>query len=193
MEKKRVFNLLKPIKVPESALDKLYNWIIFRARFIVIIIEILVVIVFALKVIEDTNAKNLEKEIQINSSELLFYSREIEPQIRELQKKTLNYSDIWNSSSNFYSVIADVYRFIDPNFANNVSIQINNSQIFILGYDSIENLKILETSLKNRSTTLDRNSVRVTELTSQSDDLNKNIAQLVITGRILENLSRKQI
>src|SRR5690606_9013517 len=108
----QIFNLLKPYAPPLSAWDKVYNWILGRARIVMIVAEIVVAIAFVGKVIVDVDAKNLQEQIDIKDFELRQYATTIEPVIRKVQAKSNLYAELWNTSTSFAPVLREAHRHI---------------------------------------------------------------------------------
>ncbi|MBE0573852.1 hypothetical protein IH575_03045, partial [Candidatus Dojkabacteria bacterium] len=112
MEKKRIFNLLKPVQPPPSFWDKFYNWILTRARVVILITELLIVAAFVGKVIVDTQARTKDEEIQNLRAENSFYATEREPIFRDFQRRDVTYQRIWSNSSEYNEVLNEIYSYI---------------------------------------------------------------------------------
>lgn len=190
MQKKRIFNLLKPIKPPPTVWDKIYDWIIGKARVVIIFVEILVVSAFVLKVIEDTNAKNKQKEIESLNAELSFYSIEMEPRFREIIKKSDIYLEMQKEASVYSKVLEEIFGFIGLDQPS-VNVRIAANKLTIVGYDNLSNLKKLEEALKTKSKTLQLSSVKVGNLSLDQEDILAQKGQIVLEASLLEDLLRK--
>lgn len=188
MAKPRIFNLLKPIKPPPSLWDKIYDWLIGKARVVIILVELLVVTAFVLKVIEDTNAKNKDKEIERLATELSFYATEAEPAFRDTIKKADAYLELKNQSSRYSKVLEEVFSFIGLDQPS-VNVRITGNRLVIVGYDNLSSLRTLEESLKTKSETLDRNSVKVGNLSLDQEDIQAEKGQIVLEANLKETLN----
>ncbi len=150
MAESRIFNLLKPIAPPETVWDKIYDWILGRARVVILITELLIVGAFVGKVVVDTTAKNKDNQIYSLQSELAFYTDK-EPVFRDIQKRDTQYVNIWNKSSGYSAILDEIFSYI-PNPGAQLTIRFDKGKVSILGYDDLDSLKTLETSLKNSKT-----------------------------------------
>ncbi|MEO6728324.1 MAG: hypothetical protein ABIM99_00215 [Candidatus Dojkabacteria bacterium] len=151
MAKSVTFNLLKPLQPPKTAWDKIYDWIVDKARIVVLITILLIAAAFVAKVIVDTDAKNKNKQIDALTQRLGFYSAEVEPRLRLLAIKTEFYSTIWNKSSAYSAVIKEVYSYVD-NPGADLTIKAGDGKISIFGTEDLNLLRNLEESLRNSPT-----------------------------------------
>lgn len=149
--KKRIFNLLKPYKPPPSAWDKIYDWLIGKARIVMIVSEIAVAISFVGKVVVDVQAKNLDDVIKEKSFELAQYAPVIEPNLRGIQQKAATYATVWERSAAYNDVLKEVFSYI-PNQAADLTVRITDDDLTITGGDSLEALSQIEAKMKESST-----------------------------------------
>lgn len=82
---RKVFNLLKPEHAPPTAWDRIYKWLITRARLVIIVSEIIVALAFVAKVGVDLRTKELDEQLQTNFSELSQLATGVEPELRAIQ------------------------------------------------------------------------------------------------------------
>lgn len=148
---KVVFNLLKPLTPPPTVWDKVYQWVLFRARIVIMIMELIVVLAFVLKIIEDTNARNKEKYIERLQSELAFFSSEIEPEIRNFQIRGTNYALIWEDSQIVSPILKEIFSYIQ-NTGAQVAVKSDKNRFSVYGYDDLASLRVLEAQMKNSQT-----------------------------------------
>lgn len=151
MIKQRTFNLLRPVEPPPTIWDKVYTWIVINARIVILITELLIAFAFLGKIIEDTAAKNKDKQIEKERTELSFYSAEKEPLFRSIQDKVEQYEILWNSSSSYSDVLNEIYSYVS-NSGSDVTIRINKSKVSVFGYVDLTALKELESAMKNSKT-----------------------------------------
>lgn len=190
LNKTKNFNLLKPINANLSTIDRVYLWLNTRIRLIVLIVYIFTIISFIFKIIEDTNAKNLDRIIQENNSKLLFFGEKTEPSIRKIHKKEYNYQQIWNNSHYVYKILQEIYGFTDTQTANNIAVQIINKNVFITLYDNIEKLSNLERLMKTNAFFIDKSSVKISDLLAVANDLQLNNARVAIIANTSDNVKR---
>jgi len=167
MAKQRTFNLLKPVEPPPTIWDKIYSWILVNARIVILITELLIAFTFMGKVIEDTAAKNKDKEIQNDKAELAFYSTDKEPIFRNIQTKNQKYNIIWSNSTSYTNVLKEIYSYI-TNPGSEITIRITKSKVSIFGYEDLGSLKDLEAAMKSSPTF---NSVFVDNLSLQKKEI----------------------
>lgn len=190
----KYFNLIKKEKIYKNYTDYIYEWVSIRARLVVILLEIITVILFLFKAIEDTNAKNLNTKINNNQSMLSFYSENIEFKIREIQTKAQNYVELWNNSVETSKILEEIYNLSSNNLKDNIKIQIVDSNVYISSSENVNLLKILENSLKKDSIYLSKSTVRVNELISQNTSNEaEDVAQISIFAKISERAMREKI
>ncbi len=180
MADKRIFNLLKPVTPPPSAWDKIYEWILGKARIVVLITEIIIAVAFVFKVIEDTTAKNKDKQIDQLNSELTLYSQQLEPEFRQIQNKAGDYIVLWDSSSEYNNVINEVFSYIE-NPSSDVSVRAGKGTISITGFDDLSQLQKLEDSMKNSKTF---SSVDIRDLTLEGEEVTANKGRYLLQATI---------
>lgn len=180
----RIFNLLKPAEEPRSVWDKIYDWVLSRARIVILITELLIAVAFVGKVIEDTGAKEKDKQIALLQSQLTFYSSK-EPVFRDFQKRTSEYNQIWSTSNEYKKILDEVYSYI-PNQGAELSIKIEKNNLTVLGYDDLTAVKELETAMKASPTF---SSVIIDNLTLEQKEVLQQKGQYVLVATI-KNVKR---
>lgn len=186
--KRRAFNLLKPLEPPKTVWDKVYDWILWRARIVILITEILIVIAFFAKVIQDTDAKNKENEINRINSELRFYAPSLEPQFRVIESKDNNYKNLWNNSAQYYAVLNEMYSYISNSSAQ-VNLRVEGREVTIFGTESLVTLQTLEASLK---TSPSFSSVVIRSLTLEQQEILEQKGDYILSA-IIKDFNREVI
>jgi hypothetical protein len=185
----RIFNLLKPYKAPPTSWDKIYDWLLGRARIVMIVAEIVVALSFAGKVIVDVQAKNLDDQIEVKDFELSQFANTIEPKLRTLQQKALTYTKVWEGSSRYAEILKEINGYI-PNAGADLNIRINGNQVTIRGDDSLGTLSLIESAIRNSSTF---SSVSVSSLSSDSGEVIQETGVLVLNATIADIDTRTKI
>ena len=187
-QRRRIFNLLKPIEPPLTAWDKVYLWIANRARVVILITELLISLAFVGKVIEDTNAKNKEKMIDKIATELKFYAIEQEPFFRNIQRKGGDYIKLWNKSSGYYPILTEILSYI-PNLPSDLTVRISDKRVAIFGNESLTTLKQLEEAMKKSKTF---STVYIDTLSLEQQQILEKKAQYVLVADV-DNFYRSPI
>jgi len=188
MAKSVTFNLLKPLQSPKTAWDKIYDWIVDKARIVVLITIILIAAAFIAKVVVDTDAKNKNKQIASLTERLSFYTSEVEPRLRLLATKTDVYQRIWNGSSAYADVIKEIYSYVD-NPGADLTIKASDGKISIFGTEDLTLLRNLETSLRNSPSFT---SVNFGNLVIDGTDLQDSKGEYSVTA-VVKNVKRDQL
>lgn len=147
-KRNRKFNLLKPFIPPPNAWDRIYDWLLGRARVIMVIAEVVVVVIFVTKVVVDIQAKDLNDEIKTRDFELQQYAGDIEPGLRRLQIKADNYVKIWNKSSKYSDILTEIDSYL-PNQAANIEISFDAENVVITADEELTALSIIEAKMKS--------------------------------------------
>lgn len=180
--KQRSFNLLTPLQPPKTVWDKVYDWLLGRARIIILITEILVAIAFFAKVIQDTVAKNLDNQIATLTSELSFYSDTLEPKFRLIENKDTAYSTIWNNSTKYSDAVREVYSYIS-NSASEINVRVDGKEITIFGTEDLGSLQLLEAALKSSPTF---SSVVIRSLSLEQQEILEQKGNYVLSATIAD-------
>jgi len=180
MEKNRIFNLLKPVQPPPTFWDKTYDWILGKARVVILITELLIVFAFVAKVVVDTQARAKDEEIATLRSELGFYASQREPIFRDIQRRDSSYTRLWKNGAKYTDVLDEVYSYIqNPGIQLTVSAEKN--RISILGYDDLSAVQNLETQLKASSSF---SSVFVDTLSLEQKEVLQSTGQYVLVATL---------
>jgi len=190
IDKSKNFNLLSSININLSKFDRIYLWLNTRVKLLFIIIYIFTILVFGLKVVEDINAKNLDKIIDQNNSKLAFFAKDAEPLVRKIHKKEFNYIEIWKNSKYIHKVLQEIYGFVDIETGNKLNIQIIGNNTFISIYEQLDKLSVLERSLKQNSEMIYKNTVKVSELIASLGDIGIDAARIAVIGTLSNKSNR---
>jgi hypothetical protein len=171
MARKYIFNLLQPLRPPRTFWDKVYDWIVSRARIVLVVLEIILVVVFLSKVIVDNQGKNLEQQYDRLFTQMDELSVTYEDEFRDTQAKEIEYRKIWSNVTFYSEILRELDTYTD--LQAGISTSIGDGQIIISGSDFLSNINLLELSMKNSNTfndvllTLNQNEQNITEGTGQ--------------------------
>ncbi|MEP7103935.1 MAG: hypothetical protein ABI721_04485 [Candidatus Dojkabacteria bacterium] len=183
MAKSVTFNLLKPLQPPKTAWDKIYDWIVDKARYVVMVTIILIAAAFVAKVIVDTDAKNKKKQIDSLTERLNFYATDVEPKLRLFATKEDVYTKLWDSSSNSADIIKEIYSYV-TNPGADLTIKVADGFVSVYGTEDLDLLRSLEASLRNSPSF---SSVTFSNLTINQQDVQDLKGDYVLTAVIKNN------
>mgnify|MGYP007051591394 CR=1 FL=1 len=143
----RGFNLLRPQLTPPTAWDKVYKWMVGTARVIVILVEMVVIIAFAVRIVVDTIGKQLDDEIKQKDTQLDAYTQ-IEKDLRDIQVKADAYKDIWKASSYYSDEVIFINNLIKK-YGGTISVQLTKDEVNISGSIPLKFINELETAFKD--------------------------------------------
>lgn len=178
--RKRIFNLLKPVEPPKTVWDKIYDFILYRARIVILITQILIVLAFGGKVIVDTVAKNLDQEIETLQQQLQFLST-LEPQVREIQKKDSLYRNLWKTSYEYNDIFNEVISYI-VNPGAEITVAFAADVVTVSGTDDLSALQVLEQKMKSSSSF---RNVFITNLTLEPSEASQAKGQYALMATII--------
>ncbi|MCA9386463.1 hypothetical protein KC669_00345 [Candidatus Dojkabacteria bacterium] len=181
MKRQRYFNLLKPISEPKSAWDKIYDWIIGKARIVLLSTEIIMVLIFFVKVVVDNIEKNKLNEFDKTQQELLNLESQHEEEFRQIQARVIDYQNIWQNSNMIFPIYNEVLGYIDSpssQFSLNIS---SAGTITIEGYEDLDRLRSIENKMKASDSF---NSVTINTLTLEQTDVIDKRGRYSLTGII---------
>ncbi len=187
----RFFNLLKPIKEPKSSWDKIYDWVLGRARVVLLFVEILIVLIFFAKIIVDNIEKNRIQEFERLQLELLSLEDKHEDNFTEIQEKVFGYIELWDNSNNLYPILTEILDYIgDP--TDQFSLVINEGgTVQINGYESLDKLRDIEADMKASEAFV---NVAVDALSLEQSDVFEQKGRFSLTAFLdTENISRDPI
>lgn len=142
---------------PKTIWDRIYDWILTRAKIVMMLAEVFIALAFFSKVIVDTQAKQKIKTIDALTSQVRLYTDENgvtnarKLRYSEIQQRAEDYIKLWNGSSNLSYILEEVYSYI-PNQVADVSISFENNKIVIAGEIELSILKSIETLIDNSPT-----------------------------------------
>lgn len=148
---RRIFNLLKPYTPPATGWDKVYEFIVSRARIVLLAVELIVIVSFVGKVVVDTEAKRLDDEIKLADRQLQTLQQSIEPSLRLLQDKSEVYRRLWNQS-NSYTAVSRELNTILSNIGTSLIVNISEDKVVISGQNDLAVLSQIEDLLKRSNT-----------------------------------------
>lgn len=180
MESKRIFNLLKPVQPPATFWDKFYDWILNRARVVILITELLIVAAFVGKVIVDTQARNKDEQIENLRAEVGFYAANREPIFRDFQRRDVTYQQIWRNVSQYNQVLNEIYSYVRTPGVQ-LTVRIDKGRISVLGYDDLSAVQNIETQMKASSTF---SSVFVDTLSLEQKEILQSTGQYVLIATL---------
>jgi putative cofactor-binding repeat protein len=189
LPQKRIFNLLKPFKPPATTWDKIYDWLINRARVIMVFAEIAVALSFVGKVVVDVQAKNLDDALTGAQRTLGQFSTTVEPEIRLLQGKADAYRKIWDGSSGYSEVLQEIHSYI-PNPSDDIVVRIDGNQITIRGGSTLDELVDIEAKMRASETF---SSVTLPTLAAESSDITAGEGKYAFSATIAGEAVRQPI
>jgi len=140
------FNLLRKQKTPPTAWEKIYSWVLGTARVIVIIVELVVVGSFVIRVIVDTQAKRLDKELESRDKTISSFAKS-ENRFREIQLKSDNYKGLWISSSTYSDMLKELDNQLSANFSN-LTINASSEILTVRGAGDVSRISSFEDAIK---------------------------------------------
>jgi hypothetical protein len=181
------FNLLQDNTAPPDMWDKIYEWVSKVGRLIVIVVEIIVIVSFAARVIIDTEASNLQEQEQTLSTNLTAL-KQSENNFRDMQDRFRTYKDIWGLASTYSEVITEVLDE-QPSDVDELNFNVQGDTINFRGKASLNQIGQFEEALKDSETF---NLVEVFEVESDSGENSGNAIasfgiRMVIRNDIISN------
>lgn len=148
---KKGFNLLRPQIEPPTVWTKVYDWAVGSARIVVILVELVVVLAFAIRIVIDVQSNNLNEEIKTKESiVLVFQSSEL--RYLNIQQRTSAYRDNWESTPVFSGIFAEVSSYLPPG-GKELTVLINpSSGVFVSGTAPVAEIGVMEENFKNSNT-----------------------------------------
>lgn len=182
MEQNRIFNLLKPVQPPPTFWDKTYDWVLGKARVVILVTELLIVFAFVAKVIVDTQARAKDEEIATLKSELGFYATQREPLFRDIQRRDSAYQRLWKNGAHYKEVLDEIYSYIQ-NPGIQLTVTAEKNRVSILGYDDLSAVQNLETQLKASPSF---SSVFVDTLSLEQKEILQSTGQYVLVATLAD-------
>lgn len=178
--KKGTFNLLKPYTPPPTSWDRVYEWLVGKARIVMIVAEIAVALSFVTKVVVDVQAKNFDDQIGSANFELTAFAANLEPRLRHIQQKSQTYQRVWEGSTAYAAVVAEILGSI-PNLSSAIDVRITDNRLSIRSDDRIEVLSQIEERIKASPTF---SAVSISNLTSEGGDVSSDEGRFVLNATI---------
>ncbi len=177
MEDSLTFNLLKPVAAPKGSWDRIYDWLVGRAKIVIIFIEIIVVISFFAKVVVDNVGKNRIQEFNSIRQTLQPLENEYEQEFRRLQTKDIEYKRLWNGSKKYKEIIDEVYSYF-PSITSDLTIKVEENRVTVFGANNLDDFRTLEEGVKNSETFTE---AFVDSLTQEQVDVEQNTGKYIFT------------
>lgn len=159
-----------------------------RARVVIIVCEVLVVISFAAKVIVDLQTKDINDAINQKGIELTQFFGTIEPKLRDIQLQSQAYERVWEASSKYSDVYSEIQRYI-ANSSANISISFTGADVTVKGDDNVTELRTIEEKMKSSNKFSD---VRL-ELSTEGAEVQGGVGQYIISAKILKLEQREAL
>lgn len=135
---------------PPDMWDKIYAWVNRAGRMIVIVVEVIVIASFIVRVVVDTQTKDLlEKESQLAG--ILTAQKTQEHNYIQRQQKFFTYRSIWDSSASFAAVMAELEKY-RPRSVEDLSITFKGNTITYRGLATNSQIESFESALKKNNT-----------------------------------------
>lgn len=123
---KRSINLLQESAAPPTFWERFYDWVTNSARVIVIITEGLVLIAFGFRFVLDRRLNDIKDSIEEKGSTLKILAEQ-EDSIRLLQSKISAYDSLWDSSSYYTAILADVNNYV-PSETSELEVSVSDQE-----------------------------------------------------------------
>jgi hypothetical protein len=185
---KKGLNILRDQLAPPTSWDKIYKWMLGSARVVIIVVEIVVMLAFAVRIVVDTEGGNLDKEITSKQAELSAYKSQ-ELNFREVQIKADKYRVLWESSSNL-SVYMSYINDLLSDTSGEISVRIENDEITIRGLLPLNEINAIESALKgaadssNETSIINLRSVELAEINTRGGGL-EGLGEFLIRANII--------
>ncbi|MFW5702769.1 MAG: PilN domain-containing protein [Candidatus Dojkabacteria bacterium] len=141
------FNLLQGSIRPEDTWDRVNAWVNTAGRFIIIIVEMIVIGSFVARVVIDTQTKNLLEQEETNTQALAAL-RTQELDFRDQQERFETFRVFWDQGSTLAEVAAEVDS-LRPRNIEELSISIRGELIDVGGEAATREIGDFENELKN--------------------------------------------
>jgi len=107
----RSLDLLQPSEKPMSSWDRIYYWVFNVGRYIIIAIELIVLILFAMRFSLDRKNADLDDELAVKMN-MLDSQRETEQKVRRVQTTLVNFSEMLEDqqvlSGRYQQIMSDI-------------------------------------------------------------------------------------
>lgn len=184
---KKVFNLLKPKKEPPTAWDKVYGWMVTRARVIIIVLQVFIAIAFISKVVVDLQARTITEEIKRIDADIAFNFGSVEPRIRTLQQKSGAFVNIWKKSTSYTPVLKEINTYLNVNNPE-LTVAFSDNTLTITGIANRNQVAEVEQAIKTSSNFL---NVELFEIKAEGNEVTQGIGGFGIRATINPTIVRK--
>lgn len=147
MVQKKGFNLLKNQIEPQTMWTKVYFWTTSTARGLLVMVELVIVVSFAFRVVVDLQFKNLNKDIT-TKEEIVLMLQDSEKRLRDIQNKVFVYEKLSKETLSYNDVYREISRIV-PSSIRDLSVQINREEITVKGTTDTESIARIENSFKS--------------------------------------------
>lgn len=106
-ETPKTLNLLEASAAPKSTWDNIYDWVFKIGRYIIVAVEAVVILAFVSRFILDRRNNDLKEEIEGRIG-ILSAQREMESEIRSVQKTLTNISKMTNAQNSMSSKLEGI-------------------------------------------------------------------------------------
>lgn len=144
------FNLLSDRTSPPDMWDKIYDWVTNVGRVIVIVVEFVVIVAFATRIVVDTQTKGLLEREEQNSQTLEAF-RDSELRFRDWQSKFDSYRISWNNGSSLANLTAELTNSL-PSDIEELTLSISAGAVDVSGVSTPVSLAPYESVLKASTT-----------------------------------------
>lgn len=186
--RKRVFNLLKPEKAPQSAWDKIYDWLVVRARITILVCEVIILIAFVAKVAVDIQTKDLNEALEAKSQVLAEFFGTVEGELRDIQQRSRVYQNVWEFSNSYAAILREINSYI-ANPGVEVVVALSGSNLTIRGDDNLQALQTIEAKMKSSPSFTD---VKL-ELNTEGNQTSGTQGKYVISAKIVKVTQREKL
>jgi hypothetical protein len=168
--------------------SKLYEWVLGSARIIIILVEIVVLVAFGFKVWVDIQGKELDKSIE-RSEAIVNAMATSEKEFRLVQAKTSSYKTIWNASTDYSKLLANINSLLPITTSiKDITVNFDKNQISISGISP----KSKESEIKNLENDLKSNSSYLKDTVLAKLDDTQTQLKFLFTAKLI-NLEKKSL
>jgi len=127
---------------------RVYDWVVGSARVVVIVVELVVVVAFAIRIVVDVQSNNLNEQIDTKEAILQTF-QEAELRYLSTQAKTDAYRDLWETSNQYSPIFSEILSYL-PTTSQELVVQISTrSGLFVSGSAEVNEIAQMETSFKS--------------------------------------------
>lgn len=139
----RSLDLLQPSEKPMSSWDRIYYWVFNVGRYIIIVVELVVLVLFAMRFSLDRKNADLDDELAVKMS-MLDSQRNTEQKVRRVQTTLVNLSEMIENqlvlSGKYQQILSDI-----PSSLHWENFGLTHDRVFFEGtassYQELESLE----------------------------------------------------